>query len=255
MKQLYSVLLAVAFLTIITAGCSQAPSPTSVQSPNGTTSSVASEDASSMSSLQEDQSPKSTIEASISGTETAYNEERFSSMLFRIVPFVHVPISSIEDLKELDLFYFLIAEAEDYAHLLGKTYAVDKDSPEAYRFPIEDLRMLSAMILGFEIDFEPYTSNRYFEENQYLANYYDDKSDEFFIIFAGAFQPASEESVLVSLDNIMGTEIQDSTIKAECELIYSLGMGDPGNNKNGLYQFEIVMENGIAYYRLLSVDI
>ncbi len=177
--------------------------------------------------------PEKTAEAdSIAPTPASeFDKGHFTAFLHVFCRFVHTPVSSVDDLKQLDLFYLLVTEAEEYGKLECRSHATD-EGESAYRFPLAELRAVSDKLLGFEIDFTPYQNNTYFGQNGYPANYFDNKTEEFFIVFSSPFHPGNAEA-FTSLLDVVSIDLADGQLTAVCRLEQSQGLGTSSVTKGG----------------------
>lgn len=183
----------------------------------------------------------------------SFDEKQFESYLSTLCRFINTPITSTEDMGKLDLFYFLILTAEDYANSLGKTYATDDQS--TYVFPLAELLRISKYTLGFEFDLEPYKNNTYFKENGFPSNYYDSSTEEFTVIFAGAFYPVTLDGSKASLIEVLSIDSKENVVTADCRISYAKTLGEIGTEERLAYTFEIIPESNQVFFRLISVTL
>lgn len=185
-----------------------------------------------------------------------FNEKEFKNFMNLFCRFVNAPITSsedLEDLKEQDLFPLLVHLAETYASLQNKSYAT-QESTSTYRFPLADLQRLSNYIFDFDFDFESAKTLSYVAQDGKTINGFDPTTNEFFVIFTDAPYPVREDGLLVSLIDIPALEHVGNSITAVCQLEYSHGLGTSPEIKNVTYHFEIIIEDGIAYYQIKGVE-
>lgn len=173
------------------------------------------------------------------------NKEDATKYYELLASYVNKPFNTNDDIQNIDLLYFFVQIAEDYAIKAGKTYQFESDA-SMYRFPEDDLVMLSELLFGFSYDFEKYHDEAYFEG--WLLNSYDSSTKSYVIGFGTSYDVGAiaQESVF----------LQDSSrfsFTGNIDFYKSLGVIE--RTINATYSFIALQADNLVYYQLKSITV
>ena len=182
-------------------------------------------------------------------------ETRLQDYLRLLCRYVNEPVAAPEELEKTDVFFLLTYEAEAYAQRRGQSYDAG-EGLSSYRFPAADLQALAQKLFGREFDFASHQQDFYLDQNGQAVKCFDAASDTFYVIFGGALYPERDDGAFVDLQELRSLERTEDIYTAVCRLSTSHGLGTSKEvwEKDMVYRFQVLQEDGLCYYRLQSVE-